>query len=122
VDEEHLFVTTPDGRLVLIGCRRDLPATLPNGERRYVRHTTLVPDARGALMHPDDPRLVQCHLCEAFPLRADSTRMCAACLATICLGCAVPVPDPDAEQPRYLCVHCARHANRQALFHFFFSI
>jgi len=122
VDEEHLYVNTPDGRRVLIGLRRDLPETL-DGERRYVRHTTMMPDARGALIGPDDLQLVECQTCGGFPLRKDGTRMCAACLATTCLGCAVPVPDPDHElPPQYLCEPCARRARRTAIRTFFFSV
>jgi hypothetical protein len=121
VDEVRTYVVSPDGRRFLIGLRQDIPETLPTGERRYVRHTTLVAAANGSLIDPDSPRLATCQRCAAFPVHENATRRCSACEATVCLGCAVRVPDEQGGVA-YICNACARRARRQALVRFFLSV
>lgn len=125
VDEERTYVRAPTGEHLLIGLRQDLPQTLPTGERRYVRHTLLIPAANGTLINPNHPRLVACHCCGNFPLHEDATRQCTACEATVCLNCAARLPEPEDEpgQPaQYLCRPCARRARLHGLVTFFLSV
>jgi methionyl-tRNA synthetase len=122
VDEEHVHVVS-EGQRFLIGSRQDIPQTTPDGERRYIRHTTLVADADGSEIDLDSPNLVRCSSCAAYPLRAEATRTCAQCERAACLSCVARIdPEHPEEPPHYLCGPCARRARRQALVRFFFSV
>lgn len=117
VDEERTYVLAPDGQRRLVGLRQDVPETLPTGERRYVRYTTLISAADGALIDPERPELVRCHCCNASPLTTQATRTCAACDATICRDCTTRV----GETADAYCRPCARQLRRRALRQFFCS-
>jgi len=121
VDQEYTYAQTPDGQVVLIGVRQDLPITLPNGDRSYVRRTTLVPDATGRLINPEDANLVTCQACGAFPIHHNATRTCANCSATTCRTCSAPIPIAEGAEPQYICRNCAQTARRRGLVRFFLS-